>query len=452
MPPTATSASNPFEAGFAREIITPPRGLALAGYFNDRPNRGMLDQLYVKAALFRQGRTICGVVSLDLVFVSADMVDAIRAMMRGWGECYDFVENLLFCATHVHTGPYTSTFASGSADPAYLRMLETKAAGAIGLACASFHPVTLGRASVSGNPYAFNRRYWMRNGTVMTNPPRRDPDIVKPEGPVDPEISVLAVLDNGRVEGLLVNLSNHTDTIGLDLVSADWPGQMEKEIQRALGYEAQVMTLIAPSGNVNHFNHAARRNQTCYGEAARIGKGYARIVLERLTALRPLAGAALSVRRSATTMPYRKLRREDIEKARGILKKKIVPKKGSLTSEDLARGDETAARYFADQLVRFHKASAGKKAKLEFLGIRFGRDLAIASLPGEPFTEIGLAIKKRSPYKQTLVVSNAQDSCGYVPLKECFARGGYEPLPVLGGGLDENAAPVFIEQALKTLK
>ena len=41
----------PFEAGFAAENITPQRGIALAGYFNPRPNTGVRDPLQVKAAL-----------------------------------------------------------------------------------------------------------------------------------------------------------------------------------------------------------------------------------------------------------------------------------------------------------------------------------------------------------------------------------------------------------------
>ena len=37
-----------FNIGYAQEIITPPTGVSLAGYFNKRPNEGMYDDLYVK--------------------------------------------------------------------------------------------------------------------------------------------------------------------------------------------------------------------------------------------------------------------------------------------------------------------------------------------------------------------------------------------------------------------
>jgi hypothetical protein len=423
--------------------------LALAGYFNDRPNRGVLDQLYVRAALFADGKTTCGLVSFDLVFVTGPMVEAIRKRLRR--ERISFGDNLVFCATHIHTGPYTSTFATGSADKSYLKLVAAKAALAVMQAAANLHPAALACGAVKRNPYAFNRRYWMRDGRVVTNPGRRNPEIVRPEGPVDREILILAVRQEERIAGLLVNIVNHTDTIGLDLVSADWPGQMEKEIQRRLGYETPVVTLIGASGNINHFDVRARGRQTSYREAKRIGRGYARIVLEALGKLGTIRDTSLSIGRAKVKMACRTVSPEQIRKAKEIVKTAAAAKSGDLTSEHLARGDAAAQHYFADQLLRFHKAYAGRERELELISLRFGKELAIASLPGEPFTEIGLRIKARSPFKQTLVVGLAQAACGYIPLKECFARGGYEQLPALVGGLQEDAADLLVRHCVATL-
>ena len=39
------------------------------------------------------------------------------------------------------------------------------------------------------------------------------------------------------------------------------------------------------------------------------------------------------------------------------------------------------------------------------------------------------------------------DACGYIPMKECFGRGGYETLPVPGGGLETDTADNLVEAA-----
>ena len=52
-----------FKVGIAREIITPPRGLPLVGYFNPRPNQGVLDDLQVRVLLFEQDGLIGGLVT-----------------------------------------------------------------------------------------------------------------------------------------------------------------------------------------------------------------------------------------------------------------------------------------------------------------------------------------------------------------------------------------------------
>jgi neutral ceramidase len=53
-------------------------------------------------------------------------------------------------------------------------------------------------------------------------------------------------------------------------------------------------------------------------------------------------------------------------------------------------------------------------------------DLGIVGLPGEVFTEIGLDIKQRSPFAQTMNVGIANDTVGYVATDQALQEGSYE--------------------------
>lgn len=288
----------------------------------------------------------------------------------------------------------------------------------------------------------------MKDGTVITSPGKLNPDIVKSEGGLDKEIGIILIEQEGKTAGIIANLVNHTDTIGGDLVSADWPGQMERYIQEEREEKILVMTLIGPSGNINHLDVSRKKEQISSDEAKRIGKGYAKIILNNLPNLKELPYRKLSVARTEMLIYYRKVGEKEVKEAEKVLREKAGCRQGNLTSEDLARGDSLVKRFFAEELIRFNKLSSGKKEKFLLLGIKMGEEIAIISLPGEPFTEIALAIKKGSCFQKTFLVSLANGTCGYIPLKECYKRGGYEILPVVGGGVERSTAEVLISAAL----
>ncbi len=69
----------------------------------------------------------------------------------------------------------------------------------------------------------------------------------------------------------------------------------------------------------------------------------------------------------------------------------------------------------------------GKPYRVEVQVIALGQDIAWVSLPGEVFVELGLSIKKRSPFAQTFVIELANENIGYIPDRRSYAEGNYEP-------------------------
>ncbi len=75
---------------------------------------------------------------------------------------------------------------------------------------------------------------------------------------------------------------------------------------------------------------------------------------------------------------------------------------------------------------RYSQQYSDGKKPLEIQAIRLDADTAIVTLPHEVFVEIGLAIKARSPFRNTIVISLANDIDYYLPTERAFAEGSYE--------------------------
>jgi hypothetical protein len=91
------------------------------------------------------------------------------------------------------------------------------------------------------------------------------------------------------------------------------------------------------------------------------------------------------------------------------------------------------------RLLRFHGYNWARRTEQEILGgaprtsaegsihaIRIG-DGAVVTGPGEIFTEIGLAVKERSPADVTLYAGYTNGCVSYFPIASEYPLGGYEP-------------------------
>ncbi len=81
--------------------------------------------------------------------------------------------------------------------------------------------------------------------------------------------------------------------------------------------------------------------------------------------------------------------------------------------------------------------------------VRIG-DLAVCGIPFETFAEIGLDLKDRSPFKQTMVIGLANGRHGYLPTPPQHRLGGYETW--LGTNVvQEDASVILTDNLLEML-
>lgn len=89
------------------------------------------------------------------------------------------------------------------------------------------------------------------------------------------------------------------------------------------------------------------------------------------------------------------------------------------------------------------KTSAGVRTHF----VAFG-DIAIGGCNIEPFCEIGMEIKKRSPFPITFMCGYTNGRMAYMPTADERTKGGYE---VENSPFGQSAATALTEEILKTL-
>jgi neutral ceramidase len=427
--------------GVKKINITPDWPVSLLGYFNERISKGVLDPLYCRMAALEGEKGHLLFVQLDSCLILKEDADRLKSLIEATGA-YRQSEILVF-TNHTHTAPALTDFFKTRRESRYVDWLI----GRVTEEAALLRPEKSYTTKIASSSYAglsYNRRWYMDDGTVATNPPKRSPRMKKPEGPVDRTVQVVVFQSaEGSLDAFFVNISNHTDTIGGKKISADWTGFMESFIQDELGTGITVFPLIAPQGNINHFEFGSEQNQTSYEEARRLGRAYAREVIDAVRTCTPFCAERLSARTESIQIPPRKVTGSQIKQAQALIND-FQPGEDdrNLTSEDIFKGDLAVERLFAEELLQF-VSHRPREYGVPLQIVRLG-EIAFCTLPGEPFVEIGLHLKSVSGPNTVFPVALANGYFGYIPLRECFGRGGYEIRATVRNCLSRKAAELIV--------
>lgn len=412
--------------GVATTDITPPLGIPMAGYYHTRGADGVLDPLFSKAMVIEQNGDRAAFVVLDIIGVTRSITDQARAAIEKTTGIQG--DHVMISATHAHTGPELAHRGQRSSDMGgqsqlavdYTEGLPKLIAESVRLANERLQPAQLSAVIGRCEHLAFNRRSFMRDGSVGWNPGKLNPNIVMAAGPTDPDVGILyaeSPAANGPTKSIFtyVNFALHPDTTGGSKISADWPGALNRVLA---GYHgAHHLTLVANGacGNLNHLDCSWKWPQGGPGEQNRIATILGASVFQAYKDLKPLTVAPLRAKNEIVELALPEITPEQLADAKQTI---------------AATQDDRGGNFM--KLVRAYRAldvagRAGKPHRVEVQVIALGRDLAWVSLPGEVFVELGLAIKKRSPFQRTFVIELANENIGYIPDRRSYAEGNYEP-------------------------
>lgn len=445
----AARADDPLQAGAAAVAISPPAGTPMAGYYSERAAEGVHDDLMARALVLDSGGTRVALVVLDLIAAPRDLVEESRAAIEATTSIP--AAHVMISATHSHTGPvlWSSNARNGAlsdagADAArsYRATLPGKIAESVKQAAAKLQPARTLVAHGREASIAFNRRFHMADGSVGWNPGKKNPAIVKPAGPIDPDVPIVcletAAADRKPIAAY-VNYAVHLDNIGGAQISADLPGVLARTMAQVKGEEMVTLWSAGCCGDINHIDVTSAERQGGFDNAARMGVILAAEVLRTWPRLEPVASGPLRVRSATVKLALPPVSEQDLATAKATLERR------NTAGEKPPTFLETVKAFQVLDVA----AKKGEPTEAEVQVIALGRDVAWVSLPGEIFVELGLAIKQDSPFATTIPVELANGLLGYVPTRRAYAQGNYE---VVSARVAEGSGEELVATAAKLLR
>ncbi len=428
-------------AGIGRSEITPPIGIAHAGWGASTHEcaEGVDMPLYCTAIYMANGDTRALIIDLDLTGVTEPLDSQIRqAAAKASGVPGD---NIRISSTHTHAAPaFGGPWLVEGVDllKQFFADLPEKVAAAALAAAESAVPATVGAATGECG-ININRRPADADGMLFTG---RNWD-----GYVDPEVLALGFDDaKGRPIATILHYACHPTVLGPEnrLLSPDYPGHARRVVEENIG--GLCLFLQGSAGNQGPVHgfvgdvEVARKQGKILGLAAASARMQIDPVPreERLIEIVP-SGADLGM--------YEDLPVGEPDSTLRVTNRFIDLPAGEFPPEDEARRiaeerriELVAARQCGDEAVIKAAVMAAKRANftvtnaltaeggvvnVRVQAMRIGSTVLIG-LPLEPFAEFAAEMRQLSPALLTGFAGYSNGLLGYMPTFTSYEEGGYE--------------------------
>lgn len=431
----AVVAQKIFRAGAATSNITPPLGQPIVGNYDSPPATYIHDELHARCLVLDDGTNKLVFAIVDNVGVDRRVFDEAKKMIEqgtGIPQAY-----MLMSATHTHSaisagGLEEKRRGWNDGDPLdeYQMFLARRIADGVQVALGNLEPARIAYGIGALPQHLFNRRWKMKTpkvnpygvkDAVVMNPGVGNPDLDEPAGPTDPQVSFLSVQSkDGRPIALLANYSLHyVGGVPKGHISADYFGVFADRIQELFKADRQHPPFVGmltngTSGDVNNINFRGPAEKRAPYEKMRIvAHDLADEVMRVHQTLKFSDWVPLRVAQSPMMLKVRRATPEMVAKAREVVSR-----------PETVKPIHPLEKIYANRLLQM-EAEWPDEVEILLQAVRIG-DVGIAAVPFETFTETGLEIRKRSPFKPSFTISLANGSFGYLPTPEQHAMGGYE--------------------------
>lgn len=433
-------------AGAARVDITPPLGIGMVGYYiREGVSQAVQRPLTATSLVLDTGGLRFAILACDIAFIQDPAAREIRGQIaNAIGTSVDLV---WMNYSHTHCGPTLPGFLWQDEDQdrlqrAYLATLSDRLVAVTAEAASQMKPARIGAGSAPA-PIGINRREKGDDGKFYIGE--------NPTGPQDHEAIVVRVDEvDGRPLAILFNHPCHTVTMGPKCLqlSPDFVGPARDVIEKSIG--ALSLFLQGAAGNINPVTGIGSQeddseNMTRLGQI--LGGAVVQAAAEVRTHQYRGPRASLSSLARVTLFPYVPVKDQpptvrhacvqlnlpmlplpSLEEARRIRQARADTYQQA-KQDGKPEGFLTVLRHFAnwgEKLQRTVEAGGTPTIPFEINALRIG-DLAMVAVPCEPLVELGLAVKKASPFRKTLFLGYTNGCIGYLSPADAYPPEGWSP-------------------------
>lgn len=400
VPAPAQQPAPPLRVGAAAADLEADDSMVIAGGIEPGRANGQEGKLRAVATVLQLGTQRLAIVALDILMIRREHLDPVLAEIeRDLGIP---ASNILVNCTHTHHAPSTMVVHGYGLDETFVRRVQKGIVTAVREAQSRLSDSRFLFQLSEERTVGENSRVLLADGQIYWIGPRTN--FVRPTGPFDPELPVLAFrsIADDRLQAVLFNHSTHS-------IGTRKPGVRSPSI-----YGLAAQDLETEFGGIFTFLEGASgstHNLSLTGEEC--ARRLRAAVADSLSKAEVRAVDQLVSRKR--TIRFR-VRQFD-EAAESAAVDRYCRRYASGYAEPIARVFRNMRANLASQ--------QGQERETWVQALRIG-DIAIVGVPAEYFTQLGLDIKNRSPFRHTYIAELANDWVGYLPNREGHKLGGYQ--------------------------
>ncbi len=398
--PTMAEETMPLQIGAHAVALQSDDSMVIAGGIGRRRVTGQEGELRATAVVLQDATsTRVAIVSCDVLMMTRDLLDPVVAEIQQ--ACGIRSSHILIHSTHTHHAPSTVRVHDYDRDETFCRRVQQAIVKAVIQANSQLAPASfafhLGQEATVGQ----NSRLLLSDDTIYWVGPHED--AVRPTGPFDPDLPVL-VFRGLDQKPLAVIFGHSTHTIGSltgNFRSPAFYGMAAQRMEDELG--GTFCFLQGASGSTHRLK----------GEATEASQRIEAAVKHSLSAATLQQHTQLATLKRPFTFHVRRFDDQAEDQAVSSYCQKRIP----AGAEGVVNVFRKMRQELADQ--------QGQERSTWIQTIRIG-DVAIVGVPAEFFTALGVELKRRSPFKHTVIAELSNDWIGYLPDREAHRLGGYQ--------------------------